>query len=72
MERKINFPAKIWRTGNGFVIGVPSNIRKRFNLQTEKFYDIEINIPESQSEPVNAGDGMSSRDLSFMTCAAVA
>lgn len=40
MKRK--FDAKIWRTGNAFVITIPSNLIKRFNLKNGEFLEVTV------------------------------
>lgn len=57
----------IWKTGNGYVVSVPSALITSDVLKLKKNYSWEL-----IDDPVNAVSGMSSRDLSFMTCAAVA
>lgn len=40
MKRK--FDSKLWKTGNAFVVTIPSNIVKRFKLKKGEFIEVTI------------------------------
>ena len=39
---KRTFDARIWKTGNGFVVTIPSSIIKRFELKEGKTLEVTI------------------------------